>query len=234
MQPAPEEDARNADYLTSVMRAKLDQDPALSGITVEGQGDRVLLHDGSVLPVRWLGRRRVDCRRHADPARVQPIRVRAGSFGPNQPRRDLFLSPDHALLVDGVLVPVRYLVDGTDIAQVPRRSVTYWHVELPRHEVLIAEGVPAESYLDTGDRDRAECDVACADGRVHVSGHSSQDLSKPHPPCTACVLRAHGLVAKHYASELIPRVVDVVPVDDQGCHDRDHLRRPSGRAPPCV
>ncbi|MBN8899407.1 MAG: Hint domain-containing protein, partial [Rhodospirillales bacterium] len=117
-------------------------------------GDRVLLHDGSVLPVRWLGRRRVDCRRHADPARVQPIRVRAGSFGPNQPRRDLFLSPDHALLVDGVLVPVRYLVDGTDIAQVPRRSVTYWHVELPRHEVLIAEGVPAESYLDTGDRDR--------------------------------------------------------------------------------
>jgi hypothetical protein len=50
MQPAPEEDARNADYLTSVMRAKLEQDPALSGITVEGQGDRVLLH----LPVKAL------------------------------------------------------------------------------------------------------------------------------------------------------------------------------------
>jgi hypothetical protein len=50
MQPAPEVDARNADYLTSVMRAKLDQDPALAGIAVEGQGDRVLLH----LPVKQL------------------------------------------------------------------------------------------------------------------------------------------------------------------------------------
>jgi hypothetical protein len=50
MQVAPEEDARNADYLTSVMRAKLDQDPALAGIQVEGQGDRVLLH----LPVKAL------------------------------------------------------------------------------------------------------------------------------------------------------------------------------------
>jgi len=50
MQVAPEEDARNADYLTSVMRAKLEQDPALTGIEVEGQGDRVLLH----LPVKAL------------------------------------------------------------------------------------------------------------------------------------------------------------------------------------
>jgi len=50
MQAAPEEDARNADYLTSVMRAKIEQDPGLSGIVVEGQGDRVLLH----LPVKEL------------------------------------------------------------------------------------------------------------------------------------------------------------------------------------
>jgi hypothetical protein len=50
MEAAPEEDGRNADYLTSVMRAKLDQDPALAGINVEGQGDRVLLH----LPVKAL------------------------------------------------------------------------------------------------------------------------------------------------------------------------------------
>jgi Membrane MotB of proton-channel complex MotA/MotB len=50
MQVAPERDARNADYLTNVMRAKLDQDPALAGIAVEGQGDRVLLH----LPVKAL------------------------------------------------------------------------------------------------------------------------------------------------------------------------------------
>jgi hypothetical protein len=50
MQIAPEEDGRNADYLTSVLRAKLEQDPALASIVVEGQGDRVLLH----LPVKQL------------------------------------------------------------------------------------------------------------------------------------------------------------------------------------
>ena len=50
MDAAPEVAARNADYLTSVMRAKLDQDPALAQIVVEGQGDRVLLH----LPVKEL------------------------------------------------------------------------------------------------------------------------------------------------------------------------------------
>jgi Membrane MotB of proton-channel complex MotA/MotB len=50
MEVAPEQDSRNADYLTSVMRAKLEQDPALAGIEVEGQGDRVLLH----LPVKAL------------------------------------------------------------------------------------------------------------------------------------------------------------------------------------
>ena len=50
MEPAPEVDARNAAYLTNVLRAKLEQDPALVGIEVEGQGDRVLLH----LPVKAL------------------------------------------------------------------------------------------------------------------------------------------------------------------------------------
>jgi hypothetical protein len=30
--------------------------------------------------------------------------------------------------------------------------VTYWHVELTRHEVLLAENLPVESYLDNGTR----------------------------------------------------------------------------------
>jgi collagen type I alpha len=57
---------------------------------------------------------------------------------------------------DGVLIPVKYLIDGAAIRQVACDEVTYFHVELDRHDVLLAEGLPAESYLDTGDRDTFE------------------------------------------------------------------------------
>jgi hypothetical protein len=56
------------------------------------------------------------------------------------------------VLVDGVLMPIRYLVNGASVCQRPRDRVTYYHVETAKHEVLLAEGLPAESYLDTGNR----------------------------------------------------------------------------------
>ena len=115
-------------------------------------GDLVRLARGGNAGIVWLGHREVDCRRHARPHDVQPIRVRAGAFGVNAPRRDLVLSPDHAVFVDGVLVPVRLLVNGATIAQETWQQVTYWHVELARHDILLAEGLPCESYLDTGNR----------------------------------------------------------------------------------
>jgi flagellar motor protein MotB len=40
----PQDDGRNADYLASVIRSKLEHEPALANITVESQGDRILLH----------------------------------------------------------------------------------------------------------------------------------------------------------------------------------------------
>jgi hypothetical protein len=116
------------------------------------QGDLVLTHEGAAAPVVWLGRRRVDCARHPNPQAVWPVRVAAGAFGPGLPARDLYLSPDHAVFVDDVLIPVKYLVDGGSIAQIKTASVTYFHVELPEHGVVCAEGLPTESYLDTGDR----------------------------------------------------------------------------------
>jgi hypothetical protein len=70
------------------------------------------------------------------------------------PERDLWLSPDHAVFVNGVLIPVKLLINRTSIAQVRRDEVTYFHVEVQRHDVLLAEGLTVESYLDTGDRGR--------------------------------------------------------------------------------
>ena len=111
----------------------------------------VLLGPG-LARVRWIGQRRVQCRRHPKPGEVMPVRIQEGAFGPGMPHRALFLSPDHAVHVDGVLIPVRYLVNGSSIAQIERAEARYWHVELEAHNVLLAEGLPAESYLDTGNR----------------------------------------------------------------------------------
>ena len=116
-------------------------------------GDAVAatLH-GPWAKVVWLGHREVDCARHPRPHDVWPVRIVRDAFGPGQPARDLWLSPDHALHVDGVLIPVRYLLNGATIVQVPTETVSYWHVELACHDVILAEGLACESYLDTGNR----------------------------------------------------------------------------------
>ncbi len=115
-------------------------------------GDVAVSGEGSLLPIRWVGHRSVDCCRHPRPWDVRPVRIEAGAFGKAQPRRTLRLSPDHAVYVDGMLVPVRHLLNGVTIAQEDIDAVVYWHVELERHAVVLAEGLPAESYLDTGNR----------------------------------------------------------------------------------
>jgi V8-like Glu-specific endopeptidase len=116
------------------------------------QADVVLARFGGPTRIRWIGRRRVDCARHPRPRTVWPVRLRAHALGPARPSRDLWLSPDHAVFVAGALIPVRYLLNGASIVQEPREVVVYWHVELPRHDVLLAENLPAETYLDTGNR----------------------------------------------------------------------------------
>ena len=115
-------------------------------------GDIVLAADGGPEPVTWIGSTRIDCTRHADPARIWPVRIRADAFASGRPSRDLYLSPDHAILADGVLIPVKHLIDGQAILQVATDEVSYFHLELPRHGVILAEGLAVESYLDTGDR----------------------------------------------------------------------------------
>ena len=116
-------------------------------------GDHLVTLSGASRPVRWIGRRHLDLARHPTPDRVRPIRIRANAFADAVPHRDLLLSPDHAVRLDGVLVAVRLLVNGASIVRDTRpRTVTYYHVELDAHDLLLAENLAAESYLDTGNR----------------------------------------------------------------------------------
>ena len=116
-------------------------------------GDPVKTLSGATKAIVWIGRRRIDPRRHPDAGRVRPVRIRRHAFGAGVPHRDLLVSPDHAVFVDGALVCARRLINGATIVQdVGDAPVEYFHLELESHDIVLAEGLPAESYLDTGNR----------------------------------------------------------------------------------
>ncbi len=119
-------------------------------------GEDVLTISGEAVTIRWIGHHTVRCDHCFDPTAAWPIRICAGAFGEHKPYRDLFVSPGHAVWVpfleDGVLIPASSLVNGSSIAQIEDKTVTYWHVELATHDILLANGLPAESYVDVGNR----------------------------------------------------------------------------------
>ena len=119
-------------------------------------GDLVMtLADGTWVPrpVRWIGRFTVDLGRHPHPLGAAPVRIATGAIAAGVPHRDLLVSPDHAILLDGLLFHARALVNGATIRhEPPQGQVTYFHVELAGHAALLANGLAAESYLDTGNR----------------------------------------------------------------------------------
>lgn len=103
---------------------------------------------GGSARVRWVGRRSL-VRPGPDTA---PLRIAAGAFGPGAPARDLLLSPEHAVYTEiggvPVLVPVRALQNGGSIAPIATARITYFHILLDRHDVLLADGLPCESLFD--------------------------------------------------------------------------------------
>jgi hypothetical protein len=128
-------------------------------------GQKLRLADGSARPIIWIGSRRFDCTRHPQPAAVLPVRVSAHAFGENLPCRDLFLSPEHAIFVEGVLVPVKHLINETSVVQIEAAEITYWHVELESHDVILAENLPVETLRES-------------EGRMDMEGHAAMTL---HP-----------------------------------------------------
>lgn len=129
------------------------------GVAVEDLaiGDIVCTAEGALRPVAWVGRQTCHVR-FADPLRALPVQISRGALGDGLPRRDLCVSPDHALLVGGILVQAGALVNDTSIRRVAATSLpprfVYYHVELEDHSLLLAEGVPAETFLDTVSRRR--------------------------------------------------------------------------------
>ncbi|MBU3886945.1 Hint domain-containing protein [Methylosinus sp. KRF6] len=141
-------------------------------------GDVVLTAEDEERPIAWIGHRIVDCAPRARPRDAWPVRIAAGAFAENRPERDLYVSPAHALCVDflgEVLVYADELVNGATIARVPTDVVDYWHIELESHDILIANGMPAESYSATGERGS----FSESFGAVRVERLAASDFCRP-------------------------------------------------------
>ena len=126
-------------------------------VTVEDLrvGDLAVTASGAHRPVAWVGHRVINCRRHPRRHEVMPVRISAHAFSDNRPARDLCVSPGHAICVDllgEVLIPASSLLNGTTIRQIDVETVTYHHIELDSHDVILAENLPCESYLEMENR----------------------------------------------------------------------------------
>jgi len=139
-------------------------------------GDFAVTADNELAQVIWIGRRDVDLVKHPAPGQIRPVRISAGALAMGVPERELVLSPDHALYFDGSLVQARDLIDGIAIRQdFEAASVRYYHVELERHGVLLAEGAAAESFLDSGQRGL----FSSASARIEAAGRREAESVAP-------------------------------------------------------
>lgn len=119
-----------------------------------GIGDEILTADGRTVAVKWLGRQTL--RKFLNAVRIQPVRIRAGALGDGLPRRDLTVTGEHGMMIDGLVINASALVNGTSIDWVPldeiADEVTYYHVETEAHDAILAEGAAAETFIDYLDR----------------------------------------------------------------------------------
>lgn len=133
-------------------------------------GDHVMAYQGeSCTPRRviWSGRTRavVDAGK-PDDLSGYPVRVVRDALGEGKPFRDLMITAEHCLFLDGAFIPVRMLVNGTSIHYDKTvAEYEYFHIETEDHAILMSDGALSESYLDTGDRRRFR-----QAGTIHVLG----------------------------------------------------------------
>jgi hypothetical protein len=133
-------------------------------------GDMILGADGAGKAVKWIGRRRYAAPLPENPD-IIPVQIKAGALAENVPARDLYLSPLHAVGVDGFLVPAGALLNGVSV--IDRADITeidYFHIETDQHDMIIANGAPAETFID--DHSRKMFDNADEYARLYPHGQT--------------------------------------------------------------
>lgn len=120
-------------------------------------GDLVLNAEGEAVRLRWVAHRVMTREELARNPELRPIRIPADHFGPGLPNRALRVSPQHRIRLDGwqvellfgtdrILVPAKHLLGGGITQPDDGRNVEYYHLLFDRHEIVLSNGLPSESY----------------------------------------------------------------------------------------
>ena len=116
-------------------------------------GDTVMTGTGALRAIKWIGRRTYTAAQVAANRSILPVTVRRDAIAPGMPHRDLTVSPMHALFIDDSFVPAAALVNGVSIVRGEEIAATsYIHIELDQHDIVFAEGLPTETFVDDGSR----------------------------------------------------------------------------------
>jgi len=121
-------------------------------ITIEDLriGDNVLTTSGQAKPIKFIGRRKVSRERTGPWKKGEgPVKIARFAIDGKAPHSDLYISPTHAIYIDGILIPVGNLVNGVTIvadAKPEALSLTLLHIELDTHDAILAEGLAVESF----------------------------------------------------------------------------------------
>ncbi len=170
-------------------------------------GDLVLTHAGALRPIKWLGYRSFRAPFVDSGTDVVPVRIAAGALADGVPARDLIVSPLHAMLLDGALIPAGCLVNDASIRRCPDiTDIDYIHIELDSHDIILAEGAPAETFVDCDSR---------------MMFHNALDFARRYPNDTAprwafCAPRVEsGFLLDHVRDRLAARA-GLPPANPQG------------------
>jgi hypothetical protein len=168
----------------------------------------VLTAAGEAKPIKFIGRRNVSRKRTAPWSDESPVKISRFAIDGKVPHSDLYVSHCHAIYIDNILIPAKYLVNGTTIvadAMPEALSLTYFHIELDTHEAILAEGLAVESFL----RDNPDA-FDNADEYVRLYGSPGEPLT-PFAPYVPYNRRQE--LASHIRSALAPVCDFRMPMD---------------------
>ncbi len=112
-------------------------------------GDLLHTADAGLQKIKWLGTRTYASPFAARNHMVLPIRIQAGAIADRIPARDLWVSPGHAIYIAGMFIHAWRLINGISITQVSAmETITYFHIEMENHEIILAENCPVETFMD--------------------------------------------------------------------------------------